>query len=96
MNDIRGNNLESINPSELESEQAKSIIRALGERATSPMKSKIAKFLRRFTSSDYPLESEQISIHPDSSPELKAYIEKRIMTSPEVVPIHARAPWLEN
>lgn len=35
-------------------------------------------------------------IHPDSDPELKAYIDKRIMTRPEAVPIHARAPWLED
>lgn len=35
-------------------------------------------------------------IHPDSDSELKAYIDKRIMTRPEVVPIHARAPWLED
>jgi len=35
-------------------------------------------------------------IHPDSEPELKAYIDKRIMTRPEAVPIHARAPWLED
>ncbi len=40
--------------------------------------------------------SSKEPIHPDSDPELKAYIDKRIMTGPEVVPIHARAPWLED